>query len=155
MLYECTAKNCRLTEAGFPCLNRPFAELQERREAKNAFRPKDPAEKPGPNMYSEGVEVFKTQDRGHGVRAMRSFEPNQVIVEYNGEVVTLDESDRRTNEVYKGKNVSIVQRLRLSVPMLTRRFAELLLHVLSRWSDHRCHKRLDLPLRQSLLRTQL
>lgn len=129
MLYECTAKNCRLTEAGYPCLNRPFAELQERREAKNAFRPKEPAEKPGPNMYSEGVEVFKTQDRGHGVRAMRSFEPNQVIVEYNGEVVTLDESDRRTNEVYKGKNVSVAHEVLRIDPILTKMCAELLLHV--------------------------
>ena len=36
---------------------------------------------------------------------MRSFKPNQVIVEYCGEVITGAESDRRQNEDYKDKKV--------------------------------------------------
>jgi [histone H3]-lysine4 N-trimethyltransferase ASH1L len=57
-------------------------------------------------MWGEGIEVMKTDDRGHGVRSMRAFEPGQVIVEYTGEIITPDEGDRRMNEDYKGKTVS-------------------------------------------------
>jgi hypothetical protein len=56
-------------------------------------------------MWGVGIEVFKTPNRGNGVRAMRSFEPFQAICEYTGEIVTQDESDRRMNEEYKGKTV--------------------------------------------------
>ncbi|RKF74890.1 Histone methyltransferase [Golovinomyces cichoracearum] len=85
MFYECDDKNC----ASGPdrCTNRPFAALQERRKAGGKYR--------------VGVEVFKTADRGYGIRSNRCFEPHQIIVEYNGEIITEEECDRRMNEVYK------------------------------------------------------
>jgi uncharacterized membrane protein len=36
---------------------------------------------------------------------MRSFGPGQIIVEYTGEIITQEESDRRLDEVYKDKKV--------------------------------------------------
>jgi hypothetical protein len=36
---------------------------------------------------------------------MRSFEPGQIIVEYTGEIITQEESDRRLDEVYKDSTV--------------------------------------------------
>jgi hypothetical protein len=101
MWYECEEDNCRIGEA---CGNRAFAELKFRARNKNWQRlVKD--EKPSSNLWGEGVEVVKTKDRGYGVRAMRSFEPGQIIVEYTGEIITLEESDRRMNEDYKEKTV--------------------------------------------------
>ncbi|KAF1841430.1 uncharacterized protein K460DRAFT_293184 [Cucurbitaria berberidis CBS 394.84] len=84
MAYECDSTNCRLTPER--CGNRPFAEL--RRRAKG-------------NRYDYGVEVVHTEDRGYGVRAMRTFEPNQIIVEYAGEIITQYECERRMKQVYK------------------------------------------------------
>ncbi|CAO2657675.1 Nn.00g038010.m01.CDS01 [Neocucurbitaria sp. VM-36] len=84
MAYECDSTNCRLTPER--CGNRPFAEL--RRRAKG-------------NRYDYGVEVVHTEDRGYGVRAMRTFEPNQIIVEYAGEIITQSECERRMKQVYK------------------------------------------------------
>ncbi|KAG9233155.1 hypothetical protein BJ875DRAFT_535534 [Amylocarpus encephaloides] len=85
MLYECDDENCAVGKAC--CGNRAFAELQERRKGGGKFR--------------IGVEVLKTPDRGYGVRSNRCFEPNQIIVEYTGEIITEDECDRRMNEDYK------------------------------------------------------
>ncbi|KAH7381664.1 hypothetical protein BKA66DRAFT_586548 [Pyrenochaeta sp. MPI-SDFR-AT-0127] len=84
MAYECDSTNCRLTSE--QCGNRPFAEL--RRRAKG-------------NRYDYGVEVVHTEDRGYGVRAMRTFEPHQIIVEYAGEIITQSECERRMKQVYK------------------------------------------------------
>ncbi|KAF2856561.1 hypothetical protein T440DRAFT_494398 [Plenodomus tracheiphilus IPT5] len=84
MAYECDSTNCRLSPV--QCGNRPFAEL--RRRAKG-------------NRYDYGVEVVDTQDRGFGVRAMRTFEPHQIIVEYAGEIITQWECERRMKQVYK------------------------------------------------------
>jgi len=53
-----------------------------------------------------GVEVMKTQHKGFGVRACRSFEPHQIIVEYTGEVITQDECDKRMLNEYKDDEVS-------------------------------------------------
>lgn len=93
---------------GEECKNRAFAELKWRSQNKNSSRPlPDDKLKPKPNLYGEGVETFLTKDnRGYGVRAMRSFEPRQIIVEYIGEIITQDESDRRMNVDYKEKSVS-------------------------------------------------
>ncbi|KAI9717998.1 MAG: hypothetical protein M1828_006988 [Chrysothrix sp. TS-e1954] len=85
MSYECDENNCSL--GADYCDNRPFAELKRRREA-------------GRN-YDIGVEVYPTPHKGHGVRACRSFEPNQVIVEYAGEIITQEECERRMNDEYK------------------------------------------------------
>ncbi|QDS68468.1 hypothetical protein FKW77_010835 [Venturia effusa] len=100
MKYECNDNICGI---GPSCGNRPFAELAFRARCKNWHRKQD-GEKYEANLWGEGVEVMKTGERGHGVRAMRSFEPHQIIVEYCGEIITQDESDRRMNHDYKGKN---------------------------------------------------
>ncbi|PVH81891.1 mitochondrial carrier [Cadophora sp. DSE1049] len=85
MFYECDDTNCGAGREH--CSNRAFATLQERRKAGGKYR--------------IGVEVIKTADRGYGVRSNRCFEPNQIIVEYTGEIITEDECDRRMNEDYK------------------------------------------------------
>lgn len=89
MLYECDEMNC---SAGPEyCTNRAFSELEERRRIGGKYR--------------IGVEVIKTEDRGYGVRSNRCFEPNQIIVEYTGEIITEEECDRRMNEDYKDNEV--------------------------------------------------
>lgn len=90
MFYECDDSNCKIG-ANF-CTNRSFQELRQRSKHGNG--------------YDIGVEVLKTADRGYGVRAMRCFEPNQIIVEYTGEIITQDECDNRMNTVYKNNKVS-------------------------------------------------
>ncbi|KAF2786624.1 hypothetical protein K505DRAFT_259494 [Melanomma pulvis-pyrius CBS 109.77] len=84
MAYECDSTNCKLTPE--QCRNRPFSELKRRAKG---------------NGYDYGVEVLQTGDRGYGVRAMRTFEPHQVIVEYAGEIITQDECERRMKQIYK------------------------------------------------------
>lgn len=119
MQYECNDWNCKL---GQQCGNRAFAELAWRSRGKNFSRmpprPADMSDKEydalrkemglgaEPNLWHDGVEVMKTKDRGFGVRAMRSFAPGQVVVEYCGEIVTPEEADRRMNNEYKDKTVS-------------------------------------------------
>ncbi|KEY66044.1 hypothetical protein S7711_08820 [Stachybotrys chartarum IBT 7711] len=85
MLYECDESNCNVGKER--CTNRAFTDLTNRRS------------KGG--KYQVGVEVVKTSDRGFGVRSNRSFEPHQIIMEYTGEIITLDECERRMNEIYK------------------------------------------------------
>ncbi|EQL02820.1 SET domain protein [Ophiocordyceps sinensis CO18] len=85
MLYECDATNCNVGKQH--CANRAFADLTTRR-AKGG-------------KYRVGVEVIKTSDRGYGVRSNRCFRPNQIIMEYAGEIITEEECERRMNEVYK------------------------------------------------------
>jgi palmitoyltransferase ZDHHC9/14/18 len=89
MAYECDDTNCRL--GAELCCNRPFAELKRRAKG---------------NRYDYGVEVLDTVDRGYGVRAMRMFEPHQIIVEYAGEIITQSECERRMKQVYKKDKVS-------------------------------------------------
>ena len=48
----------------------------------------------------------KTEDRGYGLRATRSFDPGQIIVEYTGEIITQEEGGRRLEEVYKDNQVA-------------------------------------------------
>ncbi|KAG6016768.1 hypothetical protein E4U43_003134 [Claviceps pusilla] len=85
MLYECDNGNCNVGKA--LCTNRSFADLASRR-AKGG-------------KYRIGVEVIKTSDRGYGVRSNRCFQPNQIIMEYTGEIITEVECERRMNEEYK------------------------------------------------------
>ena len=91
MYYECDANNCSV--GADYCDNRPFAELKRRNESRR--------------RYDIGVEVCKTTNKGHGVRACRSFEPFQVIVEYAGEIITQEECERRMNEEYKDNEVRL------------------------------------------------
>lgn len=91
MFYECDESNCRLTEE--QCGNRGFEGLRQR------------VKKGG--KYNIGVEVIKTLDRGYGVRSNRTFEPNQIIVEYTGEIVTQEEAEKRMSTVYKDNEVRL------------------------------------------------
>lgn len=90
MLYECDETNCNIGKQR--CTNRAFQDLQERTKKGGRYR--------------VGVEVLKTEDRGYGVRSNRSFQPNQIIMEYTGEIITEEECERRMNEEYKNNEVS-------------------------------------------------
>ncbi|GKU20945.1 unnamed protein product [Fusarium langsethiae] len=85
MLYECDEQNCNAGKKY--CTNRAFANLTARRNRGGKYR--------------VGVEVIKTSDRGYGVRSNRCFRPNQIIMEYTGEIITEEECERRMTEVYK------------------------------------------------------
>jgi histone-lysine N-methyltransferase ASH1L len=85
MGYECDQSNCRLEPEN--CTNRPFHELALRGKRGTA--------------YDVGVEVIKTKDRGHGVRAARQFEPGRIIMEYTGEIITQHECQTRLATTYK------------------------------------------------------
>lgn len=85
MFYECDDRNCNLGPER--CGNRSFAGLKERVKRGGKF--------------NIGVEVIKTVDRGYGVRSNRCFEPNQIIVEYTGEIITQEECEGRMRERYK------------------------------------------------------
>ncbi|PGH09536.1 histone-lysine N-methyltransferase ASH1L [Blastomyces parvus] len=85
MFYECDDNNCKL--GAEMCGNRNFEGLRQRSKIGG--------------KYNIGVEVIKTADRGYGVRSNRSFAPNQIIVEYTGEIVTQEECERRMRTVYK------------------------------------------------------
>ncbi|CAG8245409.1 unnamed protein product [Penicillium salamii] len=87
MFYECDNGNCRL---GPECGNRNFEGLKHRTKAGG--------------KYNIGVEVIKTADRGYGVRSNRSFDPNQIIVEYTGEILTQLECEKRMRTVYKNND---------------------------------------------------
>ena len=89
MLYECDDSNCKV--GAEHCTNRSFAALKRRCKAGG--------------KYNIGVEVMKTADRGYGIRANRTFEPNQIIVEYTGEIITQNECDERMNKCYKDAEV--------------------------------------------------
>lgn len=92
MLYECDDTNCGAGREH--CTNRAFADLFERKKLGGKYR--------------IGVEVIKTEDRGYGVRTNRCFDPNQIIVEYTGEIITEEECDRRMNEDYKNNEVMLI-----------------------------------------------
>lgn len=89
MLYECDDSNCKV--GAEHCTNRSFAALKQRCKAGG--------------KYNIGVEVMKTADRGYGIRANRTFMPNQIIVEYTGEIITQSECDERMNKRYKDAEV--------------------------------------------------
>lgn len=91
MFYECDDGNCNLPE----CSNRSFQSLAQR------------SKKGG--KYNVGVEVIQTRDRGFGVRSNRTFEPNQIIVEYTGEIITQDECDKRMRTLYKNNEVRLAR----------------------------------------------
>lgn len=88
MSYECDDDNCSV---GSPwCGNRAFAILQRRSKG---------------NRYDVGVDVVKTSDKGYGVQSLRTFEEDQIIVEYAGEIITKDECERRMLNEYKDAEV--------------------------------------------------
>lgn len=85
MLYECDDTNCNAGKEY--CHNRAFQNLTARTKKGGRYR--------------VGVEVVKTSDRGYGVRSNRCFEPNQIIMEYTGEIITQVECETRMTEKYK------------------------------------------------------
>ncbi|KAK2808183.1 hypothetical protein FQN50_004924 [Emmonsiellopsis sp. PD_5] len=89
MFYECDDNNCKL--GAELCGNRSFEGLRQRAKAGG--------------KYNIGVEVIKTADRGYGVRSNRTFAPNQIIVEYTGEIITQEECERRMRSLYKDNEV--------------------------------------------------
>ena len=89
LFYECDDTNCNL--GADECTNRAFAELQKRTKHGNG--------------YNIGVEPMKTADRGYGVRSCRTFAPNQIIVEYSGEIITQEECENRMRTRYKENEV--------------------------------------------------
>jgi histone-lysine N-methyltransferase ASH1L len=91
MFYECDNSNCNIGVQY--CTNRSFDQLRQRCKAGG--------------KYNIGVEVIKTADRGYGVRSNRAFEPNQIIVEYTGEIITQDECDDRMKKMYKHNEVGL------------------------------------------------
>lgn len=92
MYYECDERNCNLSEA--QCGNRAFEGLRKRVKTGG--------------QYNVGVEVLRTADRGYGVRACRTFEPNQIIVEYTGEIINQEECESRMHGLYKDNEVSVL-----------------------------------------------
>lgn len=50
---------------------------------------------------------MQTKDRGFGLRAIRSFRPNQIIVEYCGEIISQEETETRMKKTYKNNSVAI------------------------------------------------
>ena len=90
MFYECDSSNCSI---GPDCTNRAFADLRER--VKRGRK------------YDIGVEVVRTPEKGFGIRACRSFEANQIIMEYTGEIITQDECERRMIEEYNDSKVHL------------------------------------------------
>ncbi|GIZ38069.1 hypothetical protein CKM354_000149500 [Cercospora kikuchii] len=87
MQYECDDTNCRL--GADECSNRPFHELATRLKKGGRF--------------DVGIEVVKTEQRGHGIRAARSFKPGQIIMEYTGEIITEGECQERMQKLYMNK----------------------------------------------------
>lgn len=93
MFYECDDSNCNLSAQS--CTNRAFEDLRQRCKTGG--------------KYNIGVEVIKTIDRGYGVRSNRTFDANQIIVEYAGEIITQDECDSRMAKLYKDNEVSLTK----------------------------------------------
>lgn len=89
---ECDSKNCSVSKDR--CLNRPFTHLRENFKA-------SAAKSLWLERFAEGVEIMDAGVRGYGLRAVRSFEPNQVIMEYCGEVVTQEDGEERMCKEYK------------------------------------------------------
>ncbi|KAK6353378.1 hypothetical protein TWF696_005345 [Orbilia brochopaga] len=83
MYYECDKNNCSLKD----CQNRPFRDLAIRVE--------------NDTWFDDGIEIILTHDKGYGLRACRSFGPNQIIVEYIGEIITQEECEERLHGPYK------------------------------------------------------
>jgi palmitoyltransferase ZDHHC9/14/18 len=133
MAYECDDTNCRL--GADVCGNRPFAELKRRAKG---------------NRYDYGVEVMDTPNRGFGVRAMRMFEPHQIIVEYAGEIITQSECERRMKQVYKKDKVSWLF-LANSNHGFAHTITVLLPDELRQQDDYRCHPRHHRPFCQSFV----
>ena len=101
MYYECDETNCNVGPAH--CRNRNFADLKER------------VRKGG--KFNIGVDVMMTADRGWGVRANRTFRPNQIIMEYAGEIITQEECENRMRNEYENNKVCFLISCLLRSPL--------------------------------------
>lgn len=120
MGYECNETNCLISADA--CGNRPFYDLSKRLEkaeqVNNRQRAMEKARAEKANQranfnavlmsFEQGVEVFKTAGKGFGVRAQRSFQPGQIIMEYFGEIIDADEVQDRMATVYKDSSVRTI-----------------------------------------------
>ena len=97
MHLECDSTNCKI--GADLCKNRSFADLKARLN-------KAAAASKHVESYFVGVEVCQTPGRGFGLHACRSFNKDQIIVEYTGEIITKNEASRRLGEEYKNQQVS-------------------------------------------------
>lgn len=85
--YECTSHNCSFGNQD--CGNRRFTNLIE--DLNNN------------NLFAQGYEVRPTEKKGLGLFAVRSYNVDSLTVEYTGEVIDLDEVDRRLGTIYKNE----------------------------------------------------
>ena len=104
MNYECNENNCAAGPES--CTNRPFADLKARLAKSRSLNGA---------LYKTGVEVLPTHDRGFGLRSNRTFDRNQIIVEYTGEIVTREEAERRVRNDDESKKVTIYNSALLTV----------------------------------------
>ena len=86
MLYECDSSNCVF---GDTCTNRAFQTLEEKKD-----------------IGKVGVQIIETTNRGFGIIATKNFELGELILEYTGEIIVLNEALRRARKWYKASNVS-------------------------------------------------
>ena len=52
-----------------------------------------------------GIEVFQTENKGRRVRATRSFEKDQFICEYSGDLITKEEKNKREAAYAQNPNI--------------------------------------------------
>jgi hypothetical protein len=81
MLYTCPPSLCPSSAL---CSNRPLHLLTGYRE-------------------NHGVETFRTANRGFGIRTTCEIKEGDFVMDYRGEVISLEEGYRRVREVYEGK----------------------------------------------------
>lgn len=83
MQYLCSQAKCPRGEA---CANGPLH-----------------LRKDGLEEGKNGVQVFFTGNRGFGLRTEVALTKGQFLMEYRGEVISRDESYRRTLDEYRGR----------------------------------------------------
>ncbi|CAG8580314.1 2284_t:CDS:2, partial [Acaulospora colombiana] len=78
MFYECSPRHC---PCGKQCTNQRFQRKESVKE----------------------VKVFKTRNRGYGLRALVNVKKGQLILEYRGEVISHNTAIKRMETRYKYK----------------------------------------------------
>ncbi len=84
--YECDEATCPLGDKN--CGNRHFQTL-----TKNLAQGK---------LYANGFEIIWYGPKGYGLRAIRTYDPGELIVEYTGDVISQDEIEKRLRLKYAG-----------------------------------------------------
>ncbi|EMR11087.1 hypothetical protein PNEG_00686 [Pneumocystis murina B123] len=86
LFYECDDATCALDNSQ-ECSNRAFQDYTKKRMEGR--------------LSSLNTEIIWTGKCGFGLRSLRDFEANSLIVEYCGEVIEKNELFRRMNSIYK------------------------------------------------------